>query len=130
MGMVQSAATMARILFIDDDPLTLETLTKAVEVFGHQAFLASTGKEGLAIAHEQLPDLVFTDMSLQDMDGLAVVTALKSDPKTAAIPVLILSASPVLDAMELAKQAGAAAYINKPIRLQNLLDTIQEHTAR
>lgn len=128
--MVQSAATMARILFVDDDPLTLETLTKAVEVFGHQAFLATTGKEGLAIAGEQSPDLIFTDMSLQDMDGLALVAALKSNQATAAIPVFILSASPVLDAVDLAKAAGAATYLNKPIRLQTLMDIIQEYTTR
>lgn len=116
---------MARILFIDDDPFTLETLTKAVEVFGHQALLANTGKEGLESAMHESPDLIFTDMSLPDMDGLALVNQLKSNPTIANIPVLVLSASPVLDAIELAKAAGAADYLTKPIRLQTLLEIIE-----
>jgi CheY-like chemotaxis protein len=118
---------MARILFVDDDPFTLETLTKAVEVFGHQALIASSGQEGLEIATSQSPDLIFTDMSLPDMDGLELISNLKGTPIIAQIPVLVLSASPVLDATELAKAAGAADYLNKPIRLQSLLDVIDKY---
>jgi CheY-like chemotaxis protein len=120
---------MARILFIDDDPLTLETLTKAVEVFGHQALLAPNGKEGLVMAAKQSPDLIFTDMSLHDIDGLELVKKLKAKPATAHIPVLILSASPELGAVEVTKAAGAEAFLNKPIRLQDLLDIINSHTS-
>jgi len=121
---------MARILFVDDDPFTLETLTKAVEVLGHQALLASTGKEGIAIAGEQLPDLIFTDMRLPDMDGLQLISAIKGSAITAHIPILMPSASPVLDAVELAKAAGAEAYLNKPIRLQALLEIIESHSPK
>jgi len=121
---------MARILFIDDDPLTLETLTKAVEVFGHQALLATTGKEGLAIAAEQSPDLIFTDMSLHDINVLKLIKKLKAKPATAHIPVLILTASPELGAVEVTKAAGAEAFLSKPIRLQDLLDIINNHTAK
>lgn len=121
---------MARILFVDDDPFTLETLTQAVEVFGHQALLADNGKTGLNLAVEQSPDLIFTDMRLPDMDGLTFVQKLQNHPQTAPIPVLVLSASPVLDAVEMAKAAGARDYINKPIRLQALLDIIQKYTTQ
>jgi|YelNatPaOPRAMG01_1025707.scaffolds.fasta_scaffold02140_3 CheY-like chemotaxis protein len=120
---------MARILFVDDDPFTLETLTKAVEVFGHQALLADNGTTGFELAVGQAPDLIFTDMRLPDMDGLAFVQKLQTHPQTKIIPVLVLSASPVLDAIEMAKAAGAKDYINKPIRLQALLDIIQKYTA-
>jgi CheY-like chemotaxis protein len=118
---------MARILFIDDDPLTLETLSKAVEVFGHQALHAHTAKEGLTLARQQSPDLIFTDLRLPDMEGLVLVERLHSDPLTAAIPVLVLSASPELDQVERAQAVGAQGYISKPIRLQTLLDMIQKH---
>ena len=59
---------MARILFIDDDPFTLETLGKAVEVFGHEHLWAKNGQEALKIAAEQSPDIIFLDMNLPDMD--------------------------------------------------------------
>lgn len=119
---------MARILFVDDDPFTLETLTKAVEVFGHQAMSAHSGEDGLEIAAAQSPDLIFTDLRLPDMDGLTLVSKLQNQAETANIPVLVLSASPVLDAVERAKAAGAREYLNKPIRLQALLDIIQQYT--
>jgi CheY-like chemotaxis protein len=119
---------MARILFVDDDPFTLETLSKAVEVFGHQALTAHNGEEGLAMATGQTPDLIFTDIRLPDMDGLQLVSKLKGVPLIAQIPVLVLSASPELDAADLAKAAGAADYLNKPVRLQALLNIIATYT--
>lgn len=120
---------MARILFIDDDPMTLETLSKAVEVFGHQALHAHNGKERLEIAHRQSPNLIFTDLRLPDMEGLALVEQLHNNPLTAPIPVLVLSASPALDVTQRAQAVGAQGYINKPIRLQALLELIQKHCA-
>lgn len=120
---------MARILFIDDDPFTLETLGKAVEVFGHQHLWAKNGQEALKIATEQSPDIIFLDMNLPDMDGIALIGRLREVAALASTPVLVLSASPELDAADLARQAGAQAYLNKPIRLQTLLDTIREYTA-
>lgn len=121
---------MARILFVDDDPFTLETLTYAVELFGHQAILASTGEDARTIANEQKPDLIIIDMMLPDMEGVDLVRSLHDCDTTSEIPMLMLSASPELDATERARAAGARAYINKPIRLQALIDTIQEYTAK
>ena len=120
---------MARILFIDDDPMTLETLGKAVEVFGHQSIWATTGGEALQVASEQSPDIIFIDISLPDIDGLSLIEKMRQVPSLAATPMLVLSASPELDAAELARDAGAQAYLSKPIRLQVLLDTIQQYTA-
>jgi CheY-like chemotaxis protein len=120
---------MARILFVDDDPLTLETLSKAVEVFGHQAVWAKSGAEAVAVAGEGALDLVFVDMSLPDIDGLDLINRLRALPALDGTPLLVLSASPELDAAELARQAGAQAYLNKPVRLQTLLDTIQNYTS-
>lgn len=121
---------MTNILFVDDDPLTLAILAKAVEVFGHHALLASSGKECLDIAVRSAPELIFCDMSLPDMDGLDLVKALKDSPATRQIPVLVLSANPALDAAELAKTAGAADYLDKPIHMQNLLDVIEKFTPK
>lgn len=120
---------MARILFVDDDPYTLEILGKAVEVFGHQAVWAKDGREALAIAGEGALDMIFVDLSLPDIDGLDLVVRLRQIPSLADTPLLVLSANPALDAAELARKAGAQAYLNKPVRLQTLLDTIQNYTS-
>ncbi len=118
---------MTKILFVDDDADTLETLTRAVQLFGHEAYLAQTGKEALHLAVEKSPQIIFIDMSLPDMDGITLLASLQHDPRTATIPSLMLSAGPEADAGMMARQAGARAYVNKPVRLQTLLDLIQKY---
>ena len=120
---------MARLLFVDDDPFTLETLAKAVEVLGHQALIASSGKEAYRLATEGSPDLIFTDMRLSDTDGASLIDLLQSQANTADIPMFILSASPAEDAGRRSYAAGARLYLNKPIHLQTLLDLIREYTS-
>ncbi|HZD56906.1 MAG TPA: response regulator [Anaerolineales bacterium] len=120
---------MACILFVDDDPYTLETLTKSVQLFGHKAFHAASGKEALAQAIAHSPDLIMTDMMLPDMDGLNLLNQLHLDAATAGIPVVMLSASPEVDLAELCKAAGAEMFLNKPVRLQTLLDIIQRYAS-
>ena len=120
---------MARLLFIDDDTDTLLTLKKAVEMFGHQPTLASTGEQGLRVAAQLLPDLIFVDHNLTDMSGMDVVEGLRQNAETTNIPVMMLSAGPELDAAERAKAAGVREYLLKPVRLQILLDVIQKYTS-
>ncbi|MGD2156899.1 MAG: response regulator [Anaerolineales bacterium] len=116
---------MACILFIDDDPYTLDAYTKAVEIFGHQAILASSGQQALDLAAEKCPDLIMLDVRMPDMDGFELLAHLQEDDATSSIPVVMLSAGPELDAAEQAKTAGAVDYLNKPVRLNKLIDTIQ-----
>ena len=119
---------MARILFVDDDPLTLETLKRSVEIFGHEAVLASSGEQAQTLISEQPPDLSLTDMMLPDMDGLTLVKALKQDPTIPKVPVVMLSASPEIDASQVALDAGAEEFLAKPIRLQTLQEVIERYT--
>ena len=119
---------MARILFIDDDPMTLETLQRSIELFGHQAILASSGEQAKALVNEQSPDLIMTDMNLPDTDGISLVKELKHDPLIAKIPIIILSASPEMDATEISLAAGAEEFLTKPIRLEKLQSVIDRYT--
>jgi CheY-like chemotaxis protein len=118
---------MARLMFVDDDHYTLETLTRAVQLLGHQAFVAQNGEDAYKMALDQSPDIIFSDMRLPDMLGVDLIEKLRAEEKTAGIPMFILSASPTIDAVERARQVGAQAYIDKPIRLQNLLEIIQAY---
>lgn len=120
---------MVRLLFVDDDPYTLETLTKAAEVLGHQALMASNGRQAYQVATEQLPDLIFVDMRLSDTDGASLINLLQTQESLANVPMFILSASPAEDVESRSQAAGARAYLNKPIHLQTLLELIQEYTS-
>lgn len=119
---------MARILFIDDDPMTLETLKRSIELFGHQAVLARSGEQAQELVVEQTPDLIMTDMNIPDMDGISLVKQFKQDPQTAQIPVVVLSASPEIDAGEISLAAGAEEFLTKPVRLEKLQSVIDRYT--
>ena len=128
--MPQKGEPMALILFVDDDPYTLVTLTKAVEVLGHHAITASTIQEAITLASERSPDLIFTDMRLSDKVGTTLINQLKSQESTANIPTFVLSASPDVADVSDVQDTGAIAYLDKPIRLDTLFNIIKEYTAR
>jgi len=121
---------MALILFVDDDPYTLETLTKAAEVLGHKALVADSYQAAMSLLDEIVPDLIFTDMNLTGRNGISLVQEIKGQSSTAGIPVIILSASPEVAMAEEAQAAGALAYLHKPVRLNKLQEVIQVYTAQ
>ena len=120
---------MAHIMFVDDDPLTLETFARATQLFGHQALLAGSGEEALRLAGAQAPDLIFIDQMLPDMDGLDLLRAFHRQASTSQIPMLVLSAGPEVELAEQARDAGACDFVSKPIRLAMLQEVIQTYTA-
>jgi CheY-like chemotaxis protein len=65
---------MAQILFVDDERDILSALQRAVEIFGHQALLTTSGEQAVRIAQEKVPDLIFIDMRLFDMAGTEVIS--------------------------------------------------------
>jgi CheY-like chemotaxis protein len=119
---------MARIFFVDDDPITLQILGKAAQLLGHQPVLLETGKSVIEMANQQKPDLIMMDMMMPDMDGLTVLSSIRSQPDLSSIPVVILSAGAAMDDRERVTEAGAQGYITKPVSLGVLLDTIKQFT--
>ena len=121
---------MALILFVDDDPYTLVTMTKAAEVLGHRAIVADSYQAAMAVLVKTTPDLIFTDMNLTGKNGISLVQEIKGQSSTAGIPVIILSASPEVATVEEAQAAGALAYLNKPVRLNKLQEVIEFYTTQ
>ena len=119
---------MARILFVDDDPDTLETMTRAVQIFGHQAVIASNGQEALVKAVSSQPNLIFIDMRLPDISGHELISQLNRLEGLKDVPICMLTASVEQEAEDLAKAAGASEYLNKPVRLQKLIEIIRLYT--
>jgi CheY-like chemotaxis protein len=119
---------MTRILFVDDDPITLKMLCKLAEMEGHETMTADSGTTALSTAAEMAPDLIIMDMMMPDMDGIAVIREMRAKPVTAPIPIVILSAGFELDAPEQVTAAGAQGYLSKPINVQELQDVIDKFT--
>jgi CheY-like chemotaxis protein len=105
--------TRFTILVVDDDPIILSTLVDLLRAHGHRMLEAANGRDGLSLARDERPDLILVDHHMPDMDGLAVVEALKSDAGTRGIPVVAFTSGTAAQANKLIR-AGCIGFIPKP----------------
>jgi adenylate cyclase len=103
------------VLLADDSPLIHRHTVPILEDDGHEVVSAHDGTEALRLTRESLPDLVITDVEMPGMDGFALCKALKTDPATAHIPVLICSSLGEATDLERGFDAGADDYLVKPV---------------
>ena len=112
---------MARILVVEDERDLRQVLAYNLRDAGHDVSLAAEGNKGLELAAEQPPDLVLLDLMLPDMSGLEVCRALKADPLTRHIPVVMLTARGEEIDRVVGFELGADDYVVKPFSVRELL---------
>jgi CheY-like chemotaxis protein len=119
-----------RVLLIDDDPILIRLLFDALTMLGNYAVtLATDGALGLEELMASPPDCIVVDIRMPHLDGLQFVRALRGDPATADIPVVVQSAL-VQDREVLAGMlSGADAYLLKPVKIDDLLHAIEQSLA-
>ena len=110
----------AKILVIDDDPSEVKMVTMALQRESYEVITASNGKEGLEKARQKNPDLIILDIMMPEKDGFTTCKDLKTDIKTSAIPIIILTAigdSPLLlpEMQNVTGSPFAEDYIDKPV---------------
>jgi PAS domain S-box-containing protein len=115
------------ILAVDDDPAVLDLLSRTLVRDGYSVRTAATGAEALTLARELRPKLITLDVMMPSMDGWSVLTALKDDPVTRAIPVVMIS---MVDEKQLGFALGAADYLTKPIDRGRLAEVLTKHAPR
>jgi CheY-like chemotaxis protein len=111
---------MANILVVDDDESLLQMMSLMLKRGGHTPILARDGQEGINIARRQQPDLAIIDVMMPDINGYDVCRALRSDPATANIPLLVLTALSQPEQRDLARESGADDFITKPVTRDDL----------
>ncbi len=102
------------ILVIEDEGDILDLITVNLTREGFRVLGAASGEEGLALAREEAPDLIVLDLMLPGLDGLQVCRALRADPSTRALPVLILTARGEEADIVAGLETGADDYVTKP----------------
>ena len=119
---------MAMILVVEDDAATASVLARLLRRRGHDACVAPDGAAALELVRRQAPDLIILDMMMPHMDGMEVLRRLKSDPQTAAAPVILLSAvdDPKLVASAL-KQGASAYWVKASFRYDELPQRLAAH---
>ncbi len=119
--------TVPRILSIEDDVDLQQVFTYAFTKKGWDVEYAYDGKDGLEKARALKPQLILLDMMLPGLNGIEVVSALKADESTRAIPVIVITAYPS-DASFLKSAVlamGAVEYLAKPVQIDELIKTIE-----
>jgi signal transduction histidine kinase len=121
---------MKRILVIDDDETLLATLAVALRAAGYEVETTTSGQEGLRRAYELLPDLILCDVHMPDIEGPTVLQALRVDPATADLQVVLMTGVqanlPVRSGMDL----GADDFLQKPFTVMALLQCVAARLCR
>ncbi|ACS79179.1 ATP-binding protein [Maridesulfovibrio salexigens] len=106
------------IMVADDDPALNEFLSQVLEEEGYRIITVTNGQEAVETAKKRMPQLITMDLKMPVMDGAQAITALRQDPSTRHIPVIVISA------LAEGQQAGGDAALIKPIDEKRLVETI------
>ena len=116
-----------RILLIDDEETIQEVVQVGIEIeAGWQVAIASSGSEGIDLATIQQPDVILLDVMMPDMDGISTLSNLKANVKTAAIPVIFLTAKTQATEKDQFKSLGVIDVITKPFNSMTLASQISK----
>jgi two-component system cell cycle response regulator DivK len=114
------------ILYVEDNEFNRKIVKQLVAQTKYRLREATDGETGLRMALEQAPDLILMDVQLPKMSGLEATRRLRADPRTAAIPIVVITSYALSGDAEKAKAAGATAYLAKPYSPRDLLAKIRE----
>ena len=112
---------MANVLYVEDNDDNVYMLTRRLARRGHDVSVAPDGESGIELARVGQPDLILMDMGLPGIDGWEATRRLKADERTAAIPVIALTAHAMDGDRQKALNAGCDDFETKPVQLDQLL---------
>ena len=121
---IASTGSGPLVLVIDDDATVQDLLRRSLNRDGFRVETAADGTSGLARARKLHPDIITLDVMMPGMDGWEVLAALKEDPETADIPVIVVS---IVDERGLGFSLGAADYLTKPLDFSRLSSVLNRH---
>jgi DNA-binding NarL/FixJ family response regulator len=119
-----------KILIIEDQSQMRRNLATLLEMEGYQPITADNGRHGLEAAQRERPDLVLCDVMMPDLDGHAVLSALRQDPAFATTPFIFLTAKGEKLDVRTGMNLGADDYLTKPARREELLSAITARLER
>jgi DNA-binding response OmpR family regulator len=119
-----------KILIVDDDVDTLRLVGLMLQRQGYQITAASNGTQALSLAQAEKPDLIILDVMMPDLDGYEVTRRLRSNPGTAAIPIIMFTAKSQVDDKVTGFEVGADDYLTKPTQPRELFAHVKAVLAR
>lgn len=116
---------MARIIIVDDDDIITEIACDALDREGHITSAVHAGAQACATIEASEPDLLILDYELPDMTGMAILRELRALPRTADIPIMMLTATTGRLLKLRAEHTGISAYMRKPFHPQDLVEQVE-----
>jgi two-component system cell cycle response regulator DivK len=115
------------VLIVDDNEKNVKLARDVLRFAGFRTIEATTGGEGIALASEQVPDVILMDIRLPDMDGTDAVRVLKGASRTADIPVVALTSFAMKGDRERFLADGFDGYIEKPISVRDFPEQVRSY---
>jgi two-component system cell cycle response regulator DivK len=116
-----------QILVVEDNDNNMKLFRDVLRATGYRTLEASTGGQALVLAATHGPALVLMDIRLPDMSGFEALSRLRMDARTASIPVLAVTAQAMTGDRERLEEAGFDGYLSKPVDIDELLTTVEQH---
>jgi DNA-binding response OmpR family regulator len=121
---MQESQRTAHVMVVDDDPDTVVILSRHVQREGYTVIKASSGRECLRLLREHTVDIILLDLMMPEVDGFDVCRALKANPATADIPIIMITARDDLEGRAEGMRLGVADFLAKPVFRRQLANRI------
>src|SRR5450432_1037038 len=113
----------AKVLVVDDEPVTARSYARALTAAGYRVTIAHDGREAATLAKDQGFDVIVSDIAMPDMDGLALLRAIRQSDLD--VPMVFMTGSPAIESAVQAIEYGAFRYLLKPVAPAALLDVVE-----
>jgi PAS domain S-box-containing protein len=123
---VASSSDPPLILLAEDNQANIDTLSSYLEIHNYQLLIARNGQEAIDLTQTHCPALVLMDIQMPGVDGLEAIQTIRQDPQLAEIPIIALTALAMDGDRDRCLAAGANDYLAKPVKLKQLVATIQQ----
>ncbi len=115
-----------KIIIIEDEPDTVEMFAEMMRLNGYNVLKSYGGTPAINLISEEKPDAIVLDMMMPDLSGLDVLSQIRENPELAKIPVIVVSAMSMPQDIQAGLDAGASAYLTKPVTYQQLSQAVQK----
>jgi two-component system, cell cycle response regulator DivK len=114
------------VLYVEDNEFNRKIVRQLLSVTTYRLLEATDGEQGVAMALESVPDLVLMDIQLPKLSGLDATRRIRQDPRTAHVPIIVVTSFALSGDDQKALEAGASAYLAKPYSPRQMLELIRK----
>ena len=117
---------MAKILIVEDNALNIKLFCDLLAAHGHEPEAVTDSRNALDVARDFSPDLVITDIQLPHVSGLDLIKMIRADEQLSQVPIMAVTAYSARGDEERIREAGAQAYVSKPISVVRFAETVKQ----